>query len=73
MRVAELCFDSERKGMMAMHRDPAGESAPFTKGAIETVPDATRGSLGTGTEWNRSAELFGFENDINELFLGLAV
>jgi magnesium-transporting ATPase (P-type) len=71
MRVTELCFDSERRGMMAMHRDPAGESAPFTKGAIETVLDEIRGTLDTGIDWGRPAE-FAFEDDINELFLGPA-
>ena len=36
-RVAELPFDSERKCMTTVHRDPAGGFVAFTKGAVEAV------------------------------------
>ncbi|HLC21888.1 MAG TPA: cation-transporting P-type ATPase, partial [Candidatus Methylomirabilis sp.] len=36
-RVAELPFDSERKCMTTLHRDPAGGSVSFTKGAVEVI------------------------------------
>jgi len=36
-RVAELPFDSERKCMTTVHRDPAGGFVSFTKGAAEAV------------------------------------
>jgi Ca2+-transporting ATPase len=34
-RIAELPFDSERKAMTTLHRDPAGGVIAFTKGATE--------------------------------------
>jgi len=36
-RVAELPFDSERKCMTTVHRDPGGGLVSFTKGAAEVV------------------------------------
>ena len=36
-RVAELPFDSDRKCMTTLHRDPAGGLISFTKGAVEAV------------------------------------
>ena len=36
-RVAELPFDSDRKCMTTVHRDPAGGFVSFTKGAVEAV------------------------------------
>ena len=38
-RVAEIPFDSERKCMTTMHRDPGGGFVSFTKGAIEVILD----------------------------------
>src|SRR5574341_74227 len=38
-RVAEIPFDSERKCMTTMHRDPEGGFVSFTKGAIEVILD----------------------------------
>ncbi|PTL35540.1 ATPase [Candidatus Methylomirabilis limnetica] len=36
-RVAEIPFDSERKCMTTLHRDPAGGFVSFTKGAVEVI------------------------------------
>jgi Ca2+-transporting ATPase len=36
-RVAELPFDSERKAMTTLHRDPSGGVIGFTKGAAESL------------------------------------
>jgi P-type Ca2+ transporter type 2C len=36
-RVAELPFDSERKAMTTLHRDPSGDFISFTKGAAESL------------------------------------
>ena len=36
-RVAELPFDSDRKCMTTVHRDPAGGFVSFTKGSIEAI------------------------------------
>ncbi len=36
-RLVELPFDSERKSMTTLHRDPAGGFVSFTKGASEVV------------------------------------
>jgi Ca2+-transporting ATPase len=36
-RVAEIPFDSERKTMTTLHRDPAGGVIAFTKGATEAL------------------------------------
>jgi len=38
-RVAEIPFDSERRCMTTMHRDPEGGFVSFTKGAIEVILD----------------------------------
>ena len=40
-RVAEIPFDSERKCMTTLHRDPRGGFVSFTKGAAEVVLDAS--------------------------------
>ena len=50
-RVAELPFDSERKCMTTVHRDPAGGFVSFTKGAAEAVlqcSNEVRASTGVG-------------------------
>ena len=36
-RIAELPFDSERKSMTTLHRDPAGGLIAFSKGATESL------------------------------------
>jgi Ca2+-transporting ATPase len=36
-RTAEIPFDADRKCMTTVHRDPAGGSLAFTKGAVEVV------------------------------------
>src|SRR5215831_5258377 len=36
-RIAELPFDSERKAMTTIHRDPSGGMIAFTKGATESL------------------------------------
>src|SRR5262249_4785932 len=36
-RIAELPFDSERKAMTTIHRDPSGGMIAFTKGATEPL------------------------------------
>ena len=41
-RVAELPFDSERKCMTTVHRDPDGGFVAFTKGAVEAVVERAR-------------------------------
>jgi len=38
-RVAEIPFDSDRKCMTTVHRDPGGGFVSFTKGAIEVILD----------------------------------
>src|SRR3990172_2892283 len=38
-RVAEIPFDSDRKGMTTVHRDPARGFVSFTKGAVEVILD----------------------------------
>jgi Ca2+-transporting ATPase len=38
-RVAEIPFDSDRKCMTTIHRDPEGVFIAFTKGAVESLVD----------------------------------
>jgi Ca2+-transporting ATPase len=44
-RVAELPFDSDRKCMTTLHRDPVSGYVSFTKGAIEVVLDKSAQTL----------------------------
>ncbi|MBI3781563.1 MAG: cation-transporting P-type ATPase, partial [candidate division NC10 bacterium] len=44
-RVAEIPFDSDRKCMTTLHRDPAGGFISFTKGAIEVIVEESRQML----------------------------
>jgi len=44
-RVAEIPFDSDRKCMTTLHRDPAGGFVSFTKGAIEVIVEESRQML----------------------------
>jgi Ca2+-transporting ATPase len=49
-RVAEIPFDSERKLMTTIHRDPEGGYFSLTKGALESVLARTRNVLAPGGE-----------------------
>lgn len=45
-RVAEIPFDSERKGMTTIHRWHEGKYLSFTKGAAELIIDQSRTTIG---------------------------
>ncbi|MDI6900684.1 MAG: cation-translocating P-type ATPase [Anaerosomatales bacterium] len=56
-RAAELPFDSDRKLMTTVHRDPEGGLVSFTKGAAEAVLQRSRAALAVdGSEIDLDAE-----------------
>jgi Ca2+-transporting ATPase len=59
-RIAEVPFDSERKSMTTVHRDPRGGLVSFTKGAAEVILDRS-GALATGEAIRQAAERMGLD------------
>jgi Ca2+-transporting ATPase len=56
-RIAEIPFDSERKTMTTLHRDPAGGLIAFTKGATESLAGRAVDLTVSGTQTLQPDEL----------------
>jgi Ca2+-transporting ATPase len=69
-RVAELPFDSDRKCMTTLHRDPEGTLIAFTKGAIESLVARARNQITEGRVTPvRPAEILDAAEDMASLGL----